>query len=235
VKALRSHSPDIEEQAEQGGEQQQLHAAEQPLTVALVTGDQFAQAIGRDERKREGGATQDAVPKREIGIQAAESECRDTPEGDLVYERAQDGQRLEVSVGLEDSAQSLIDENVDEVADRYGGEEEPEVHSDQPVRTTSWPQTRSPALGGAKAVASADASPPARGRRRKVPALRAGVGHLFNKGSLSAGPPSAGSFSCPSGQKLVLADVAYTGITLTDTTNNVTASLADITRVFFTF
>ena len=57
----------------------------------------------------------------------------------------------------------------------------------------------------------------------------------YNKGSLSAGPPSAGSFSCPSGQKLVLADVAYTGITLTDTTNNVTASLADITRVFFTF
>jgi len=70
---------------------------------------------------------------------------------------------------------------------------------------------------------------------RSTESTRYALAHLFNKGSLSAGPPSAGSFSCPSGQKLVLADVAYTGITLTDTTNNVTASLADITRVFFTF
>jgi len=39
--------------------------------------------------------------------------------------------------------------------------------------------------------------------------------------SLSAGPLSAGSFSCPSGQTLVLAKVTYSGITLTDTTNGV--------------
>jgi hypothetical protein len=52
-------------------------------------------------------------------------------------------------------------------------------------------------------------------------------------GSLSAGPPSAGSFSCPSGQTLVLAAVSYTHIALTDTTNNVTVSLADVSRTFF--
>lgn len=52
-------------------------------------------------------------------------------------------------------------------------------------------------------------------------------------GSLSAGPPSAGSFSCPSGQTLVLASVSYTNIVLTDTTNNVTVSLADVSRTFF--
>ena len=54
-------------------------------------------------------------------------------------------------------------------------------------------------------------------------------------GSLSAGPPSAGSFSCPSGQRLVLASVSYTNIVLTDTTNDVSVSLADISRTFFTF
>jgi hypothetical protein len=48
--------------------------------------------------------------------------------------------------------------------------------------------------------------------------------------SLSAGPPSAGSFSCPNGQRLVLASVSYTSIVLTDTTNGVTASLADASR-----
>jgi hypothetical protein len=39
--------------------------------------------------------------------------------------------------------------------------------------------------------------------------------------SLSAGPPSAGAFSCPSGQRLVLAGVSYTNTQLCDTTNNV--------------
>jgi hypothetical protein len=52
-------------------------------------------------------------------------------------------------------------------------------------------------------------------------------------GSLSAGPPSAGSFSCPSGQTLVLASVSYTNIVLTDTTNNVSVSLPDTSRTFF--
>ena len=51
-------------------------------------------------------------------------------------------------------------------------------------------------------------------------------------GSLTAGPLSQGSFSCPSGQTLVLACVSYTGITLTDTTNNVSTSIADVSRTF---
>ena len=51
--------------------------------------------------------------------------------------------------------------------------------------------------------------------------------------SLTAGPPSAGDFSCPGGQRLVLASVAYTNIVLTDTTNGVTANLADVSRIFF--
>jgi hypothetical protein len=47
-------------------------------------------------------------------------------------------------------------------------------------------------------------------------------------GTLSAGPPSAGSFSCPTGQNLVLVSVSYTNIVLTDNTNNESVSLADI-------
>jgi hypothetical protein len=50
--------------------------------------------------------------------------------------------------------------------------------------------------------------------------------------SLSAGPPSAGAFSCPNGQRLVLASVSYTNIVLTDTTNGVSASLPDASRIF---
>jgi hypothetical protein len=34
-------------------------------------------------------------------------------------------------------------------------------------------------------------------------------------GSLSVGPPGPGTFSCPSGQKLVLASVSYTNVVLT--------------------
>ncbi|HEX8941266.1 MAG TPA: hypothetical protein VF763_14000 [Candidatus Limnocylindrales bacterium] len=52
-------------------------------------------------------------------------------------------------------------------------------------------------------------------------------------GSLSAGPISAGGFSCPSGQTLVLARVSYTNIVLTDITNNVSANVASISRTFF--
>jgi hypothetical protein len=51
--------------------------------------------------------------------------------------------------------------------------------------------------------------------------------------SLTAGPLSAGDFTCPSGQRLVLAQVTYTNIVLTDTTNNVTAHPADVCRSFF--
>ena len=50
--------------------------------------------------------------------------------------------------------------------------------------------------------------------------------------SLTTGPLSAGAFSCPSGQTLVLACVSYTNIVLTDTTNNVTAAIADVSRTF---
>ena len=53
--------------------------------------------------------------------------------------------------------------------------------------------------------------------------------------SLSAGPPSAGAFSCPSGQRLVLASVSYTNIVLTDTTNGVSTSVADASRTIVTF
>lgn len=53
--------------------------------------------------------------------------------------------------------------------------------------------------------------------------------------SLSAGPPSAGAFSCPKGQRLVLASVSYTNIVLTDTTNGVSTSVPDASRTFFTF
>jgi hypothetical protein len=43
--------------------------------------------------------------------------------------------------------------------------------------------------------------------------------------SLTTGPPSAGSFSCPSGQKLELASVTYTNLSLEDTTNMIFATL----------
>jgi len=52
------------------------------------------------------------------------------------------------------------------------------------------------------------------------------------KGSISVGPLGSGSFSCPSGQTLVLASVSYANVTLTDTTNNVTASIGSVSRTF---
>jgi hypothetical protein len=45
--------------------------------------------------------------------------------------------------------------------------------------------------------------------------------------SLIVSPPGAGSFDCPSGQSLELAQVSYTNVILTDTTNGVAVSLAD--------
>ena len=53
------------------------------------------------------------------------------------------------------------------------------------------------------------------------------------KASITTGPVSAGSFSCPGGQRLVLASVSYSGITLTDTTNNVSTTVADTSTTFF--
>jgi hypothetical protein len=46
--------------------------------------------------------------------------------------------------------------------------------------------------------------------------------------SLTASPPGPGSFSCPPGQSLQLASVSYSNVVLTDTTNNVTITVADI-------
>ena len=51
--------------------------------------------------------------------------------------------------------------------------------------------------------------------------------------SLTTGPLSRGDFSCPPGQRLVLASVSYTNIVLTDTTNNVSTSVPDASRTFF--
>jgi hypothetical protein len=50
--------------------------------------------------------------------------------------------------------------------------------------------------------------------------------------SINSGPPSAGGFSCPSGQTLLLAKVSYTNIVLTDTTNGITANVPDASRTF---
>jgi hypothetical protein len=50
--------------------------------------------------------------------------------------------------------------------------------------------------------------------------------------SLTAGPLLAPQFTCPSGQRRVLASVSYTNIVLTDTTNNVSSSVPDTSRTF---
>jgi hypothetical protein len=44
--------------------------------------------------------------------------------------------------------------------------------------------------------------------------------------TLTLSPPSAGDFTCPSGQKLVLAFVSYTNVSIADTTNGVTESIS---------
>jgi hypothetical protein len=43
-------------------------------------------------------------------------------------------------------------------------------------------------------------------------------------GAITLSAPSAGAFSCPSGQTLVLASVSYTDVVLTDTSNNVSTT-----------
>jgi len=40
--------------------------------------------------------------------------------------------------------------------------------------------------------------------------------------SLTLSPPSAGGFSCPTGQSLEIAQVTYTNVSITDTTNGIT-------------
>ena len=51
--------------------------------------------------------------------------------------------------------------------------------------------------------------------------------------SLTTAAPSAGVFSCPNGQRLVLASVTYTGVLLTDTTNGTSIGVSVAPRVFF--
>jgi hypothetical protein len=56
-------------------------------------------------------------------------------------------------------------------------------------------------------------------------------GRVKATNGISVGPlPS--TLQCPTGQTFVLACVSYTGITLTDTTNGVTASIGDVSRTF---
>jgi len=51
-------------------------------------------------------------------------------------------------------------------------------------------------------------------------------------GSLTAGPPGPGSFSCPSGQSLVLAFVSYTNVVLTGLAGD-TAPLPNVSACLF--
>jgi hypothetical protein len=51
------------------------------------------------------------------------------------------------------------------------------------------------------------------------------------RASLTTGPLAAPSFQCPSGQTRVLASVSYSNVLLTDTTNDVSISLADVSRI----
>lgn len=55
------------------------------------------------------------------------------------------------------------------------------------------------------------------------------AGGSFNSGkngnvsaSLELSPPGPGSFSCPNGQTLALAEASYTNVAITDTTNGIT-------------
>jgi len=50
--------------------------------------------------------------------------------------------------------------------------------------------------------------------------------------SLTTSAPTAGDFMCPSGQRLVLANVSYSSIVLTDTTNDSSTTVDDVTRIF---
>ncbi|NUP51146.1 MAG: hypothetical protein HOW97_28120 [Catenulispora sp.] len=52
--------------------------------------------------------------------------------------------------------------------------------------------------------------------------------------TLTLSPPSAGSFSCPGNQRLVLASVSYTDVSITDTNTPVTENIAGtFSRIFY--
>jgi hypothetical protein len=57
-------------------------------------------------------------------------------------------------------------------------------------------------------------------------------GRVTGTTSPPIGPTDKGAFNCPSGQRLVLASVSYSGITLTDTTNNVSTAVPNASRTF---
>ncbi len=52
------------------------------------------------------------------------------------------------------------------------------------------------------------------------------------QGSLTAGPLSPGDFTCPGGQVMRLASVSYSNIVLTDTTNDSSVTIPDVSRTF---
>ncbi|HBY92561.1 MAG: hypothetical protein M5U01_31900 [Ardenticatenaceae bacterium] len=52
--------------------------------------------------------------------------------------------------------------------------------------------------------------------------------------SLTVPPPDKGDFSCPPGQRLVLASVSYTNVSITDTTNGITEPIpGTFSKTFF--
>jgi hypothetical protein len=53
------------------------------------------------------------------------------------------------------------------------------------------------------------------------------VRHGAVVGSLTVGPPSQGSFTCPSGQTLYLMSITYSNITVSDATGNSTLATPD--------
>ena len=53
------------------------------------------------------------------------------------------------------------------------------------------------------------------------------VRHGAVTGSLTVGPPSQGSFTCPSGQSLFLMSITYTNIRVSDATGNSTSATPD--------
>lgn len=50
------------------------------------------------------------------------------------------------------------------------------------------------------------------------------------QGTITVGPLAAPNFTCPSGQTRILASVSYSNIVLTDTTNNKSTTVADVSR-----
>lgn len=69
---------------------------------------------------------------------------------------------------------------------------------------------------------------PSAANKTSITATRTAVGTFVPKngvinGSLTLTAPGPGSFTCPSGQTLTFFGVSFTGVSITDTTNDVTA------------